>query len=166
MRVRRRHRRRDGCLPAGARLRYTCTCMHAAATHTHTHTRRATCPPPDLPAAAANASLPRKRRAIRVSTLLIVTLVVLAGGRLVPGGRVDLRRQRLLTQGGYVSSSNHGPNPDPSPSPSSNPNPNPNPDPNPHPNPNPKQPTTPSRFLRELPAEMLCSEMAYDEPRA
>ena len=51
--------------------------MHAAATHTHTHTRRATCPPPDLPAAAANASLPRKRRAIRVSTLLIVTLVVL-----------------------------------------------------------------------------------------
>ena len=28
------------------------------------------------------------------------------------------------------------------------------------------QPTTPSRFLRELPAEMLSSEMAYDEPRA
>lgn len=28
------------------------------------------------------------------------------------------------------------------------------------------QPTTPSRFLRELPSEMLSSEMAYDEPRA
>jgi superfamily I DNA/RNA helicase len=28
------------------------------------------------------------------------------------------------------------------------------------------QPTTASRFLRELPAEMIASEMAYDEPRA
>ena len=27
-------------------------------------------------------------------------------------------------------------------------------------------PTIPSRFLRELPAEMISSEMAYDEPRA
>ena len=27
-------------------------------------------------------------------------------------------------------------------------------------------PRRPSRFLRELPAEMLSSEMAYDEPRA
>ena len=27
-------------------------------------------------------------------------------------------------------------------------------------------PTIPSRFLRELPAEMISSDMAYDEPRA
>ena len=46
------------------------------------------------------------------------------------------------------------------------PSPSPNPNPNPNPNPDSKQPTTPSRFLRELPAEMLSSEMAYDEPRA